>query len=94
MDVYEKCIISGKKLISEFLPRLVDGTAPRIPQDNNQATFFPKRSLEQNEINITDDSHDEILRKIRALSRPYKGAFIKLGNKKLIIWEAELEWLE
>lgn len=91
MDVYEKCIISGKKLISKYMPKLVDGTAPRTPQDNSQATFFNKRSLDQNEINLTDDSPDEILRKVKALSRPYKGAFIKLGNKKLIIWEAELE---
>lgn len=33
----------GRKLVRECLPRLADGTAPRIPQDHSLATYWPRR---------------------------------------------------
>jgi UDP-4-amino-4-deoxy-L-arabinose formyltransferase/UDP-glucuronic acid dehydrogenase (UDP-4-keto-hexauronic acid decarboxylating) len=77
-------------LIKKYLPLLATGKAPRIPQNEEEATYFKKRTLEDNEIRIETDSPDEIYRKIHAFSKPYNGAFIRLGNKKLIIWKAEL----
>jgi len=88
-DVYEKVIEAGKKLVKKFLPLLVEGKAPRIKQDESKATQFGKRSLKDNEIDLRD-SPETIQRKIRALSKPYRGAYIKVGDKKLVIWKAEL----
>lgn len=90
-DVYEKVIIAGKKLVSKYIHLLVQNKAPRIKQDESKATIFPKLSLENNEIDINSDSLEDMDRKIRALSKPYKGAFIKKGNKKLIIWKSEIK---
>jgi len=89
-DVYEKVTEAGKSLIKQFLPMLAKGEAPRIPQNESEATYFEKRSLKDNEINLEKESPEQIYRKIRALSKPYKGAYIRLGDKKLIIWRAEL----
>ncbi len=90
IDIYNKMINAGKTLIKKYLPLLAIRKAPRIPQNEDEATYFKKRSLKDNEIRIETDSPDEIYRKIRAFSKPYNGAFIRLGNKKLIIWKAEL----
>ncbi|NMA06635.1 MAG: hypothetical protein GX928_02825 [Ruminococcaceae bacterium] len=30
------------------------------------------------------------MRKIRAFSKPYRGAFIRVRNKKIVIWKADL----
>ena len=90
-DVYNKVIEAGKKLIREQLPLLIEGKASRIPQNEEKATVFEKRSLEDNGINLEKEDISEIYKKIRALSKPYKGAFIKKKNKKLIIWKAEIE---
>lgn len=90
-DVYEKVIDAGKKLLRKYLPLLMEGTALRIKQDNSKATIFKKRSLKDNEIDIENESAEQIYRKIRALSKPYKGAYIKKDEKKIIIWEAELQ---
>jgi methionyl-tRNA formyltransferase len=89
-DVYEKVISAGKLLIKKYLPMLIVGTAPRIPQDHSQATIFPKLSLKDNEINL-DDQTEYNLRKIRALSTPYLGAYIKKGRNKLRIWNASVD---
>lgn len=91
MDVYNKAIEAGKVLIKKYLPLLAEGNAPRTPQNEMGATYSPKRTLKENEINLATERPEDIYRKIRALSKPYKGAYIKLGDKKLIIWKAELE---
>ena len=90
-DVYRKVIRAGRYLISKYLPLLAEGNAPRTPQKEEEATYFSKRSLKDNEIRIGVESPQQIYRKIRAFSKPYLGAYIRLGNKKLIIWRAELK---
>lgn len=89
-DIYNKVTQSGKQLIRTYIPLLVRGDAPRIPQDNHNATYLPKRTMADNKIDFKGDSIDVIYRKIRAFSKPYNGAFIIRNNKKLIIWNAEI----
>ena len=89
-DIYKKVIQSGKKLINTYLPKIVEGNAPRVPQKTVDATYFPKRTMMNNKINLDKDSIDLIYRKIRAFSKPYKGAYIIKDNKKIIIWNAEI----
>ncbi len=90
-DVYEKVIETGKDLIEEYLPLIAQNKAPRNPQDESKATYFDKPSLKDNKINLKGESIEEIFRKIKALSKPYEGAYIEKDNKKLILWEAELK---
>lgn len=89
-DLYEKCITVGKKLISKYLIQLVNGNAPRIQQDKNKVTYFKKRGIMDNEIFLERDSPEVIYRKIRAFSKPYLGAFIRIEKKKIVIWKADL----
>ena len=92
-DVYGKIVESTKKLIRKYIPEIASATASRIPQDHLKATFFPRRSLADNEINLKEDDPITIIRKIRAFSYPYRGAYIKISasGRKLIIWKATLE---
>ena len=59
-DVYEKVIDGGKKLVKQFLPLLAKGEAPRIPQNESEATFFEKRTLKGNEINLDEETPEQI----------------------------------
>jgi methionyl-tRNA formyltransferase len=90
-DIYEKCIVKGKKLLEKNLPLLIKNEAPRIPQDESKATYFEKPKLKENKIDITNESVEEIYLKIKALSKPYKGAYIEKDKKRLIIWKAEIK---
>ncbi|MBF0385761.1 MAG: hypothetical protein HQL27_07795 [Candidatus Omnitrophica bacterium] len=42
-------------------------------------------------IDMKKESLSQIHRKIRALSKPYNGAFIEKDGKKLVIWQADIK---
>jgi methionyl-tRNA formyltransferase len=88
--VYNKVIKATKKLIKTYVPLIKSGKSPRIPQDHSKATYFPKRTLEDNEINFDDDL-SLIMRKVRAFSTPYRGAFFLINGERLIVWKASVE---
>ena len=55
---------------------LVEGSAPRVPQDNTLATYAPKLKREDGKIDWSEAA-EIIERKIRALN-PWPGAFMKI----------------
>ena len=73
--------------VAEIAPALKAGTLPRTPQDHSQATYYPKRSPADGVIDWSRPTTD-IYRLIRAVSRPYPGAFAHLRGRKLLIWRA------
>ena len=87
--VYGKVTKCGQDLIDKYLPLLARDKAPRIPQIEGEAIYFEPRKLKDNEI-FAADSVEQAYAKIRALSWPYKGAYIRRNGKKIIIWKAEL----
>lgn len=86
-DVYQKEISAGRKLIRTYFPLLAKCKAPMITQNESKATFNRKRSLAENEIDFSKPT-EEVYRQIRALSKPYLGAHVSSGDKKLKIWRA------
>lgn len=62
---------------------------PRRPQDHSLSTYFGKRSAEDGRIDWTQKARS-IHNLIRALTRPYPGAFTFCKNKKLILWKTQV----
>jgi methionyl-tRNA formyltransferase len=62
--------------------------APRIPQDNSQATVAPKLKRENGAIDWNELA-EVIERKIRAFN-PWPGAFTKIDNRNLKIFSATI----
>ena len=91
MDIYNKVVEAGRSLVRKYMPLIVEGRAPRIPQNEKAATYLPKRSLKDNRIYPEKESIEQIHRKIRAFSEPYKGAYLKIGKDRLVIWKAEMK---
>jgi len=79
-----------EEMLTQNLPRLAEGTAPRVPQDHAQATYTIWRSPEDGRIDWRRPAR-EIFNLVRGLTRPYPGAFTMLDGRKLIVWSAELE---
>jgi UDP-4-amino-4-deoxy-L-arabinose formyltransferase/UDP-glucuronic acid dehydrogenase (UDP-4-keto-hexauronic acid decarboxylating) len=75
-------------LLREYIPRLLTGTAPRIPQDHSQATYFGGRRPDDGRIDWSWPAR-RIYNLIRAVTWPYPGAFGFLDEKKFMIWSAE-----
>jgi methionyl-tRNA formyltransferase len=89
-DIYNKIIDCGRILVRKYLPLIALGNAPRVPQLEDKAEYLPPVSYVDNEIIPDQDDPEVVMRKIRAFSKPYRGAFIRVRNKKIVIWKADL----
>ena len=87
--VFGKAVSAAEKMLAETLPLLRDGKAARIPQNEAEATVFGGRKPADGEIDW-NKSAVEINNLIRAVTKPYPGAFSFLGDRKSFIWAAKV----
>lgn len=86
-ELYIAVINAHQLLITQFLPKLIDGTISFIPQNDSLATYWQARKPSDGEINLFGSVWDAE-RMVRALSKPYPGAYYTLDDKKIIVWNA------
>lgn len=86
-EVLLKAEEASLNIIKMHVPKILNETSTRTIQDNSKATYFPKRSPEDGEINWNWDS-EKINCFIKAQTHPYPGAFTIIDNKKVVIWDA------
>lgn len=76
-------------LIKSTLPKLVAGLIEPREQDHGTATVWEGRSPEDGRLDLAGSVLDAE-RLVRAVTRPYPGAFIERNGRCLIIWRAAL----
>lgn len=90
LTLHYKNTLSMIALCADALPKLMDGSAKSRPQPDGPASFYPKRGAEDGLIYWNDAAAD-IFNLIRAVTRPFPGAFCYLDDDpqhKLMIWRA------
>jgi methionyl-tRNA formyltransferase len=85
--LYEKVTDAHLELVREVMPKLLDGTAERLPQDTRRASSWPKRTPADGIIDW-EMRAPYLYDWVRAQTRPYPGAFTYLGEEKLVVWRA------
>ena len=85
--VYYKISVVQKRKLLELIPKLIKNEFKRIPQ-TGEPTFYPKRTPQDGLINWNQNS-EKLFDFIRAITKPYPGAFSYLDNKKIKIWKAQ-----
>ncbi len=88
--LFDKLTASAVDLLDDALPRLLKGKLPRRPQDHAQATYFGGRRPADGAIDWNKDA-GAIYNLVRAVTRPYPGAFTTLGSRRLLVWRAAVE---
>lgn len=83
-----KLAAAAQDLLREVVPLLAAGTAPRIPQDHSQSTYFGGRRPEDGEIDWREPA-ERVRDLVRAVTTPWPGAFSHLRSRKLMVWWAE-----
>ena len=83
--LHQKAAQASARLLDEILPALRAGTAPRVPQDAARASYFGGRKPADGEIHW-DQSATQVRNLVRAVTRPYPGAFSFIGNRKCLFW--------
>lgn len=86
----EKMAFASENLLKTHLPTLLSQTVIGIPQDPQKASYFPQRKPEDGALDWQQDAQT-LFNKIRALTRPYPGAYTLHEGKKLIIWWADIQ---
>src|ERR1044071_1068066 len=85
--LYGKVTAAHLELVREYVPRLLDGTAERVPQDTRRASSWPKRTPADGIIDW-ETRAPYLYDWVRAQTRPYPGAFTFHGDEKVVVWAA------
>lgn len=86
--VYERVAASGAEMLRDNLGALLRGAAAARRQDDELADYLPKRTAE---MGVTDWDRPpmEVHNWVRALTRPYPGAFTSLRGERVHLWRTE-----
>jgi UDP-4-amino-4-deoxy-L-arabinose formyltransferase/UDP-glucuronic acid dehydrogenase (UDP-4-keto-hexauronic acid decarboxylating) len=88
MTLYRKAAQTAERLLDEILPHIMEGSTPRIPQDPLQATAFGRRRPEDGEIQWMKTAR-EVRNLVRAVTKPFPGAFSFIGGRKCFFWQVQ-----
>ncbi len=85
LTLHGKAAAAAAAMLDDVLPAIKDGTASGTPQDHEKATSFGGRRPEDGEINWSLDAV-AVRNLVRAVTRPYPGAFSFAGDRKCFFW--------
>jgi len=88
-SLYKKVDKAHVEIIHDFIPRLMSNDIQFREQSEALATVWPGRHPADGEISLSGSVWDAD-RLVRAVTRPYPGAFFYEGGKKIIVWEASV----
>jgi methionyl-tRNA formyltransferase len=86
-EVMQRMTAAYLELLEANLKGLLSGTPPRTPQNHAGATYTCRRLPEDNLIRWEAPT-EETYALIRAVSRPYPGAFTWLEDRRMVAWDA------
>ncbi|MFN2571124.1 MAG: methionyl-tRNA formyltransferase [Gemmatimonadales bacterium] len=87
--LYAQVAASNREMLVEILPQLMAGDRPGRPQQRGDEPVLRRRRPADGRINW-DSSAAQVYDFVRALTRPYPGAFSTLDGRQWWIWEAAL----
>lgn len=88
-DLYNMVDNAHIELMRNVIPELLQNNIELRIQNESLATEWEGRKPEDGEISLTCSKYTAE-RLIRAVTRPYPGAFLFMDNKKHIIWRAKI----
>jgi methionyl-tRNA formyltransferase len=90
LEVFTKVAAAARAVLERRIDEIKAGAAPRLPQDESQATTFGGRRPEDGRIDWTKSAR-AIYDLVRAVTRPYPGAFTEVNGMRFTIWRAKVQ---
>ena len=87
-ELHDELAEKGAELLLKTLKDVKTGEAPRIPQDDSEATFAYKIDKSLGEIDWNQSAQD-IHNLIRGVN-PWPGAYTELNDERIKIWKSSL----
>lgn len=89
LSLHGKLSAATTELLDDLLPKIRENKAERIPQDKSAASYFGRRVPDDGEIDWSQSAH-AVRNLVRAVTRPYPGAFAHVGNRKCTFWDVTI----
>lgn len=86
--LHDKLSILGKDLLLKTLPSIINKTASRIPQNEEESTFAFNISPEDEKIDFSK-LKKQIYNQVRGLNS-WPGAYFTLEGKRIKVWECKM----
>jgi methionyl-tRNA formyltransferase len=80
--------VAGCELVRRWLAEIVAGTAPRRPQNHDEATLAPKVTKAEGALDFSRPA-SELVNRVRAMT-PWPGAYGQLRGKRLMVRRARV----
>lgn len=87
-DLHDRLADVGSELLSDTVRLVEEGRAPRTPQDHSRATYAPKLTEADQEVDFARPAL-EVYNQVRGLS-PWPGAYTIRGGTKLGLGRVEI----
>ena len=90
-DIIPRVSKAALEMFSETLPAFVSGNVAKIPQSSlsEKSSYFGKRTPEMGRIDFSQTAR-QIRNLVRAVSRPFNGAFFDANGKRFTLWRADI----
>jgi methionyl-tRNA formyltransferase len=92
-QVFDKVTVAAEQTLWRVLPGLLDGTAPRLPNEREKGSYFGGRKPEDGRIDWSQTAQ-QVYNLVRAVAPPYPGAFTDVaapaGTLRFVVNEARL----
>ncbi|HEX6020299.1 MAG TPA: formyltransferase [Burkholderiaceae bacterium] len=88
-EVSDKVTYAAEQVLWRSLPAIVEGRAPRRPNDLSQGSYFGARTPEDGRIDWSLPAQ-QVYNLIRAVAPPFPGAFTDLAGTRLVVAKARL----
>ncbi|MGP6459556.1 bifunctional UDP-4-amino-4-deoxy-L-arabinose formyltransferase/UDP-glucuronic acid oxidase ArnA [Pseudomonas parakoreensis] len=89
LTLHAKLRTAASDLLRDTLPNMLQGKITETPQDESKATVFGRRTPADGKL-VWAKPAEELFNLVRAVTRPYPGAFCAVGEHKLIVWSADV----
>ncbi|BBP76908.1 bifunctional UDP-4-amino-4-deoxy-L-arabinose formyltransferase/UDP-glucuronic acid oxidase ArnA [Pseudomonas gingeri NCPPB 3146 = LMG 5327] len=89
LSLHAKLRDSAANLLRDALPQLAQGKLSETAQDESKATYFGRRTPADGKL-VWSKPAEELFNLVRAVTKPYPGAFCAVGEHKLIVWGADV----
>ena len=88
-EVFDRVSVAAGAALDAALPALIAGSAPHLPLDLSQGSYFGGRKPEDGRLDFSW-SAARIHNFVRALTRPYPGAFADVKGKRVLVWRTRM----
>lgn len=89
LTLHAKLRNAASSLLHDTLPLLAQGKISETAQDESKATTFGRRTPADGKL-LWKNSAEQLFNLVRAVTKPYPGAFCAVGEHKLIVWSADV----